>query len=126
MTKHYSDVADLAAVYLEDSFVLDIVKEPGQIKFRVEAVLTEQHPQYSAPKSGEQYCYADAWLTFPDVSDIEWQQRSAQAFTDASDEEDLGNIDYLERDGEHWSIGGDWGEAHIHTNVDPVLTIGNL
>lgn len=122
MTTHYYDLPDLASVYLEDSFVLDIIEEPGELKFRLEAVLTEHHPNYTHPKPGEQYCYADAWLTFPDVTRTDWEHRTTQRFTDASGEEDLGNIDFLERPDDHWHIGGDWGEARVHTPANPQLT----
>jgi len=49
----YSTIAALSAVYLEDSYVLDIVDELPLFKFKIEAVLTRDHPSYRAPGSGE-------------------------------------------------------------------------
>ena len=40
----YSTIAALSAVYLEDSYVLDIVDELPLFKFKIEAVLTRDHP----------------------------------------------------------------------------------
>jgi len=123
MTTDYSDIDALSAVYLEDSYVLDIVEQPGELRFRLEAVLTEAHPSYQPPKPGEQYCYANAWLVFTDVTRIEWDRRSNRRFTDESDEEDLGNIDQLERRSDHWLVSGDWGEVHVYTQAEPRLIL---
>lgn len=119
----YSDIADLANVYLEDSFVLEIDERPTQLRFRGEFVLTENHPRYHPPAAGEQYCYARGWLVVPDTTHIEWTRRSGQHFTDATGEEDLGNIDYLRHHDNHWLIGGDWGEARAYTTDNPTLIL---
>ncbi|CAM4083757.1 hypothetical protein KIPE111705_39750 [Kibdelosporangium persicum] len=115
----YTTVADLSAVYLEDSYVLQIVEEPGTVRFRLEAVLTPEHPVYRPPKPGEQYCYATGWLIFSEVGKIEWARRSAARFTDATGEVDLGNVDYMKREAEGWALGGDWGDVVIATRADP-------
>jgi len=119
----YSTIAVLSAVYLEDSYVVDIVDELPLFKFKIEAVLTRDHPSYRAPGSGEQYCYAAGWLVFRDVSRVEWERQSPRTYTDAAGEEDRGNIDFLKLDGDHWYAGGDWGEARIFTTATPQLTL---
>lgn len=120
---NYSEVGALSSVYLEDSYVLDIAEAPGELRFKMEVVLTEQHPAYRPPKPGEQYCYADGWLVLPSVTRTEWESRSTQRYTDATGEEDLGNIDFLERRDDHWWIGGDWGEVRVYTSADPHLVL---
>ncbi|WP_211347099.1 hypothetical protein [Saccharothrix australiensis] len=120
---NYADIDTLSSVYLEDSFVLEILEPSGEPSFRGEFVLTENHPRYSTPASGEQYCYADGMLTFPNVTRVEWVRRSTRHFTDAAGEEDLGNIDYLDRVDDYWLIGGDWGEARVFTEGAPRLVL---
>lgn len=120
---NYTTLPTLASVYLEDSYVLDIVEQPGELKFRLEAVLTENHPAYHPPKPGERYCYATGWLTIPNIARAEWEHRSTQRYTDATGEEDLGNIDFLTREGDHWLIDGDWGTVRVYTTADPQLIL---
>lgn len=120
---HYSEVPALGDVYLEDSFVLDITEDADALSFTIEAVLTEQHPDYTPPKPGEQYCYADAQLIFPNTSAVQWISRAATPYTDASGEVDLGNIDQMDRVDDHWRISGDWGEVLVYTNDLPELQL---
>lgn len=119
----YTALPTLSDVYLEDSYVLDVVDQPGELKFRLEAVLTKNHPAYQRPNPGEQYCYATGWLIIPNVMHLDWVHRSTQRFTDATGEEDLGNIDYLNREHDHWHIGGDWGEVRAYTTGSPLLIL---
>lgn len=119
----YFDVPALSGVYLEDSYVLAIDETPDALRFRGEFVLTERHPAYRAPKPDEQYCYADGWLVIPNTTRIESNRRSTRHFTDAAGEEDFGNIDYLNRIGDHWLIGGDWGEVRAYTAQAPKLVL---
>lgn len=60
----YSQFPQLDGVYLEDSFVLGISEIAGELSFKLEAVLTPQHPNYHEPLPGTQYCYADGELLF--------------------------------------------------------------
>lgn len=119
----YWDVDALSAVYLEDSYVLDIVEEPSELSFRLNIVLTEQHPAYRPPQRGEQHRYADGWLILPGVTRTKWESRSTQRYTDATREEDLGNIDFMQRVDDQWLIGGDWGEVRVHTMAEPQLVL---
>jgi hypothetical protein len=118
----YITVPSLASVYLEDSFVLDIVEQPDGPRFRLEAVLTKAHPAYRPPKPGEQYCYATGWLIIPDVTRLKWEHRSTQRYTDATGEEELDNIDFLTQVG---TTGSSWRLGHrprLH-HQDPRLTL---
>ncbi|WIX99736.1 hypothetical protein QRX60_37640 [Amycolatopsis mongoliensis] len=119
---NYTDFPDLANVYLEDSFVLGIDETPTSLSFRLEAVLTQAHPRYHQPRPGEAHCYADAVLTIADATKIEWITRSSQTYRDATGEEDLGNIDSLQRHADHYEIFGDWGHVRIFSRAAPRLT----
>lgn len=119
----YSLIAELANVYLEDSYVLDIIEGQSLFKFKIDAVLTEGHPRYCAPGPTEQYCYATSWLIFGDVAHTEWISRSFRRYADAEGEEDMGNIDFLKFYGNHWNAGGDWGEVRIFTTARPQFSL---
>lgn len=60
----YSQFPGLTGVYLEDSYVLGIAEAPGQLTFKLDAVLTPESPAYHPPQPGEQYCCASG---SPDV-----------------------------------------------------------
>ncbi|WP_354580764.1 hypothetical protein [Rhodococcus sp. PvR044] len=119
MTIDYTRFPGLSGVYLEDSFVLAISELPHTLSFKLEAVLTPEHPSYHDPLPGEQYCYANAALVFDDVTEIEWIRRSTNRFVDASGEEDLGNIDRLVSDDGSYLVDGDWGEVRVRCGKMP-------
>jgi hypothetical protein len=119
---NYTDFPDLANIYLEDSFVLAINETPTSLSFRLDAVLTQSHPRYHDPRPDEAHCYADAVLTIADATKIEWITRSTQTYRDATGEEDLGNIDSLQRHDDHYEIAGDWGHVRIYSTATPQLT----
>lgn len=109
----YSKFPGLDGVYLEDSYVLEIIETETKVAFRLDAVLTPESPAYHPPHPGEHYCYESAELVFADVTDVQWIRRSGQRFTDATGEEDLGNIDILEEEGNGFVVEGDWGRVRI-------------
>jgi hypothetical protein len=115
---NYTDFPDLANVYLEDSFVLAIDETPTSLSFR----LARSHPRYHDPRPDEAHCYADAVLTIAEATKIEWVNRSAQTYRDATGEEDLGNIDSLQHHDDHYEIAGDWGHVRIYSIAAPQLT----
>jgi hypothetical protein len=115
----YTKFPELDGVYLEDSYVLTVIERPRALTFTLEAVLTPDHPRYRPPRPGDQYCYANATLTFPDVSAVEWIRRSPNRYVDASGEEDLGNIDSLTTENGTYHVDGDWGEVRIFTTSRP-------
>lgn len=120
---NYYELPEFTGVYLEDSYVLGIDEPPQALIFRVEFVLTESHPDYRPPREGEQYCYVAGSLTFEHPDKIEWLERSQQVYTDASGEEDLGNIDFLVSEDGRWRAGGDWGEVVVHAPRPPRLVL---
>lgn len=115
----YSTIQSLAGLYLEDSYVLDIVERGSDLTFHIDAVLTESDPRFTPPKPGEQYCYLTGWLVFRDTRVIEWIDRTTTRFRDANNEEDLGNIDFLTVEGTCYHAGGDWGEVKVDSSTPP-------
>jgi hypothetical protein len=109
----YKSFPGLAGVSLEDSYVLGISESSGLVVFHLDAVLTPEHPAYHSPRPGEQYCFANGSLVFSDVTQVVWLKWSSNHYTDASGEEDLGNIDILTVDGYGFVAEGDWGSVRI-------------
>jgi hypothetical protein len=109
----YNSFPGLVGVYLEDSYVLGISESSDQLVFHLDAVLTPDHPAYHSPRPGERYCYANGCLVFPGVTGVVWLRRNSSRYTDASGQDDLGNIDILTVDGDAVVVEGDWGTVRI-------------
>lgn len=58
--KNYTDFADLAHVYFEDSYVLAIDETPDSLSFKLDLVLTPSHPRYHEPRADEQLDLSNA------------------------------------------------------------------
>lgn len=123
MSATYETLPTLAHVYLEDSYVLSIDETPHSLTFQLDAVLTPGHPLYHQPRPGEQYCYVNGTLTFGSASQVKWISRTGASYRDANDEEDQGNIDYLEPGPDGYHLGGDWGEVQVQSSQPPVFRI---
>lgn len=124
IVQSYTEFPDLARVYLEDSYVLGIQDNSGDtLTFAIEAVLTPRHPDYRPPAPAEQRCYRDAQLVLGPATAIRWIHRTHAAYTDATGETDLGNIDSLTFSGDHYEISGDWGEVHVTATAFPRLLL---
>jgi len=121
--KNYVEFPDLANFYLEDSYVLDIQETEGSITFVLDAVLTPGHPSYAEPPPDEQHRYVTARLTLAGASEIRWLRRSPRAYRDATGETDLGNVDRLVLEDDHYEATGDWGEVWVFTTSPPSLDI---
>jgi hypothetical protein len=109
----YNDAfSDLAGVYLEDSWVLELTPSDDGLVLRLDTVLTPQHPLYETPKPGEQHCYRAAWLTVR-ADPIEVHLSGSQPARDASGELDFGHVDafVFNEASDRWELEGDWGHA---------------
>jgi hypothetical protein len=97
----------------EAQAITGITESSDQLVFHLDAVLTPEHAAYHSPRPGEQYCYEKGSLVFPDVTRVVWLKRGSSHYTDASGDEDLGNIDILTVDGNAFVAEGDWGAVRI-------------
>ena len=111
----------LTGIYLEDSWILDIVVGDRELQFRLEAVLTPDHADYTPPLPAEQHCYRAGVLTIRSSNPITLHSSGMAPATDATGERDYGHIDSFVR-GAHdsWQLEGDWGSASI---LNPVVLL---
>lgn len=119
---NYYEVPLLSGFYFEDSYVLSIDEASGSLVFELEAVLTDEHPQFERPKKGEQYCYRRVLLRFLNADYLEWLDRRFTTFLDASGESDYGNIDRFVIDNGCYALSGDWGAVIVKGDLEVSIT----
>jgi len=119
---HYSKLTGFDHLYLEDSYVLEILEEAAEVRFEMEFVLTEQHPDFQLPRAGEQYCYRRGTIWFPKVAEVAELLRQDVRSQDATGETDMGNIDSFEWCGGRYRLEGDWGRLDIRCGK-PIVCI---
>lgn len=118
----YEHLPGLEHLYLEDSWVLGVFEEPDELRFDVEAVLTEQHPDWHPPKPGEQYAYKRLALVFRRPREVVWLERmTGRPAVDATGEVDYGAFDVFTWDGSQFDLEGDWG--YVRVEGDPPLVV---
>ncbi|WP_017932181.1 hypothetical protein [Robiginitomaculum antarcticum] len=111
--KYNKAVGPLAHVYLEDSYVLDIITTSADVSFIMEFVLCEGHEFYQSPKRDEQHCYLKGVLKFSSCSSIQDDRSNSHRSIDANYEEDMGNIDsFIVSEGACY-LAGDWGRISV-------------
>ena len=111
--KYYEQFGCLRDIYLEDSFVLDLIEGEDSIEFELEAVLTKEHPNYHPPRPNEQHCYKKMVLRLGNCSNVNWIRKSLRTSTDANGEIDFGNIDHFIFTKNQLHLSGDWGEVRL-------------
>ena len=111
--QYFEAFSDLAGVYLEDSWVLEVAPSDHGLSLRLETVLTPEHPLYEAPKPGKQHCYRLGWLSLRAETPMDLRLSGARPAIDATGEPDFGNVDTFVFDPEEnrWELEGDWGYA---------------
>jgi len=117
----YDQLPPLSAVYLEDSYVLGVSTDDKSVQFDLDLVLTPEHPAYSEPRPGEQYCYRRAKVTIVSARSVRWIRQTMRPFRDATGEADYGSIDAWSLDGDISHIEGDWGELEVAGGAVRVL-----
>lgn len=118
----YFNWPEFKDIYLEDSFVVDIVESDDQIIFCLEVILSEKHKHYHIPKQGEKYCYRRGLLKFQQLECVKWRSKKLGSKANNRNSGDIGNIDVFKREGDFYQLSGDWGEVYINS-VKPVLEL---
>lgn len=111
---NYFDLKDFKGLYLEDSFVLDIIETTKLFSFQMQFVLTEDHPKYKDPSENEMYCYHYGEINFIEPKQVLWKNRNQKAASiDANGECDFGNMDIFLKSEDEYLLEGDWGSVLI-------------
>jgi hypothetical protein len=111
--QHYSELEELAGLYLEDSWVLDVVARPGLLRLEADLVLREIHPFFRAPLVNEQYCYRRGVLVFTGVTRLEWDGQGLTPAHDSTGQIDYGSIDVMSFVNSKYRIEGDFGVLEV-------------
>lgn len=111
---NYFELKEFKGLYLEDSFVLNIIETAKLFSFQMEFVLTEEHPKYKAPLGNEMYYYHYGVINFIEPKQVLWKVRNQKAASiDANGECDYGNIDIFLKSEDEYFLEGDWGSVLI-------------
>jgi hypothetical protein len=120
--KGYEQLSGFEHLYLEDSWVLAVGERANELRFDLEAVLTEDHPDWHPPKPDEVYAYKRLAVVFLKPREVTWVKRmTGPPAVDASGEVDYGNIDVFMWDGDLFDLQGDWG--HVRVVSDPPVVV---
>jgi len=116
--KEYFNIEVLKNIYLEDSYVLEIIEQSDKILFKVDFVLCESHPYYKTPQINERYCYRHGEIIFSEIVEIRWIEKNTENYSyDANNLKDLGNIDSFFYEGNKFFLEGSWGEVIIKSDT---------
>ncbi len=122
MSHYYEWNDNFSSVYLEDSYVTNIMEEDDNLIFNIEFVLNDKNPLYKKPKNNEQYCYHKGKLIFSGVSHKTWLRKTLNQFHDVNGEVDFGNIDVLQKtDKKTYNISGDWGNLSLESSSISII-----
>ena len=121
MVVDYSEAfPELAGVYLEDSWVLEIAAATDAVALQLEAVLTPEHRLYCRPAPSVQHCYRTGWLELTG-DEIDVCSSRMRPHLDPDGSYDYGNIDSFTTAAQgEWKLDGGWGSARI---TRPRLTL---
>ncbi|HLW95859.1 MAG TPA: hypothetical protein VKS25_10805, partial [Solirubrobacteraceae bacterium] len=90
VSDYFETIPALRDIYLEDSYVLAIHESEGELRIDLDAVLTENHPQWTPPKPGEPYCFRRIRLIFERPRRVEWIRKDMRPSRDATGEIEYG------------------------------------
>ena len=113
----YENLPGFDTYVLEESWVLDVTARPGSVVFRLDLVLTPEHPRYKLPHPGNNLFYLDGQLVFEEVTDLEWVAQGGPPAIDATGEIDYGHIDTMTWDSGLYELQGDWGEMRVRARA---------
>jgi hypothetical protein len=111
--KPYTALKGLEDIVLEESYVLAITATPSQVVFKVDFVLTTEHPRYQPNRPGEYECFRRGELRFQDIKILYWTGQGRPPAQDATGELDYGHIETFEWEPACYQFLGDWGYMQV-------------
>jgi len=111
-------------VDLEDSFVRGWQLSNDALVIELEASLWPGHPSYEPPIKGNHTCYKRARLVFPAAQHVSGlrSMTEARSTEDPDGSVDFGTIDTLTKQGNRYSIAGEFGTVTLSC-AEPVLQV---
>jgi hypothetical protein len=119
----YTELAGLADIVLEESYVLSVRAQPGELTLDVDFVLACEHQAYSPPPPSEVECFRRGSLRFAAVERIVWNDQGSPPAIDASGERDFGHIDSFEWEDDEYLLSGDWGRIEVKARGVKVVLV---
>ena len=120
----YTGIDGLEDIVLEESYVLAITATPGRLVFKVDFVLTPDHPLFRPYNAVETFaCFRRGELRFQAVTASQWSDQGKPPARDATGEIDYGHIDYFEWKPGCYRLEGDFGFIEINGGDDVQVTI---
>lgn len=102
----------LKDVFLEDSWVLEVLPSTHELALRLDVVLDAKHPLYEAPPFDEQYCSRTAWLVLMSDRPIDIELLESSALTVGTSQVFCSIEGFaIDPDTQHCVVHGTWGRA---------------
>lgn len=106
----YFELPALRSILLEESWVLGIHSNPGEIRFDMRFALMPDHPEYSAPAREHRFDFRSGVLEFHGVTESTWRTQGAAPDSNREGQLDYGHIDSMAFRDSHFALQGAWGE----------------
>lgn len=122
--KDYYELNGFENIYLEDSYVLDIIDnfEEEVVIFLLDLVLLETHDLYKQPENDEKYFYKKGKIVFECILSLLWHEKTFEKTKALKLKNiDFGNVDIFVYENDKYNLSGDWGNLTIKTNHPPYI-----
>ncbi len=124
----WQEIKTFDGIDLSESYILSWFTEDKQVAFRVDFVLSPEHPAYSPPPPTEYACFRLGTLSFNGVGSVDGlpELSKVRAATDASGEFDYGHVESLSFYSGIYEVGFEFGIAKIEAESISVSLERNL
>jgi hypothetical protein len=93
----------------EQSYLLGVIYDDESLTLEMDFKLTDRHPAYAAPQSGEEGCYREGFVRFADIEDLQ----IAKAPVPEGETPDYSVVYSGEGDAERFAFSTGWGEIKV-------------
>ena len=106
-----SDLTDprFKGIAFESSYLLGVIYDDESLTLEMDFNLTEGHPEYAAPASGDEGCYRGGYIRFADIEDLQIDKAKADEGADI----DYSVIYSVSGDGKSFEFSCGWGEIKV-------------
>lgn len=106
-----SAIADprFKGIDFENSYLLGVIYDDESLTLEMDFRLTDLHPEYAAPRPGEEGCYRGGFIRFSDIDDLQIDK----ARQSENDQVDYSIIYSVAGDGKTFEFSCGWGEIKV-------------